>query len=74
MIDQSEFPASPYHQALGECMPASLGNAIYPFTQKKVEDVIDAYSRCQDQDMIILRVSAATVMSSCLRMLALKSN
>lgn len=46
MIDHLRFPLVPYRQTAGECMPASLGMAVYPFVQLPVHQfVVEASSR-----------------------------
>lgn len=46
MIDESKFPANIFRQQGNECIPASLGTALYPFTNIEVQKVVDATIRC----------------------------
>lgn len=41
-MDHTAFPLPPYRQFADECIPASLGTAMYPFIRTNVWDIVQA--------------------------------
>lgn len=46
MIDATRFPSIPYRQVRSECVPASLGTAIFPFLNCPVSDFVAQAVNC----------------------------